>query len=76
MSAVVPDGSEVARRVAETDIAIQHELSALLERIAPLSAGSAEVAASFEVLRARWESDASRLHEALDEIAAAVGRRR
>jgi hypothetical protein len=72
MSAGVPGRPNVARRVLETDAAIQHELAMLMERIAPLTGGCDETAESFGVLRSRWLADASRLHSALDDIAASV----
>lgn len=44
-----------------------------MERITPLVHCCAETVASFEVLRGRWQSDAHRLHAALDEIATSFG---
>lgn len=76
MSAVVSDKSGLALRVAETDAAIQQELAALLERIGPLTAGCDVIAASFLVLKVRWQADAGQLHAALAEIAATVGEAR
>jgi uncharacterized protein YukE len=73
MGADVPSRPEVALRVAEADTAIQRELAALMERIAPLTQCCEETAASFRVLRSRWQEDASQLHAALADIATAVG---
>ena len=63
----------MARRVAEADAAIQRDLEELMERITPLVQCCAETVMSFEVLRGRWQTDAGRLHAALDEIATSVG---
>lgn len=63
----------MALRVAEADAAIQRELAALMERIVPLTQCCAETAASFRVLRKRWQDDASQLHAALDDIATVLG---
>lgn len=73
MGADVPSRPDVARRVAETDAAIQEELSTLLERITPLTQCCEETAASFMVLRTRWLADAHLLHVAFGDIAGAVG---
>jgi hypothetical protein len=72
MNTDVPDRPEVARRIAEINGSVQHDLAALMDRIVPLTSGSHETAASFAVLRSRWQADAARLHAALEEIAACV----
>ena len=73
MGADVPSRPEVARRVAETDVEIHRELEMLMERITPLAQCCDETAASFHVLRSRWQADAHRLHLALEDIAATLG---
>ncbi len=64
------------RRVAETDLAIQRDLEALMERITPLAQCCAETVAPFEVLRGRWQTDARLLHAAFEDIATSVGETR
>jgi uncharacterized protein YukE len=73
MGAQQPDARAIARRVAEVDAALGHELTALLERLTPLTADWAGgPAASFQNLRTRWLDDAARLHAAMSELSASV----
>jgi WXG100 family type VII secretion target len=58
-----------AQHVAEVNQSVQSQLSALRNQLAPLAgAWKGQAATAFQMLMARWDTDARQLNEALNGI--------